>query len=60
MLIWIVLAVIPIALLGSILGTSRGGPPRRRDGTEETWWASEAEHRARPDRLPKPTEALDG
>jgi hypothetical protein len=59
MLIWIIVAVIPIGLLGGVLGTSRGGP-RRRDGAEETRFASDVEHRARPDRIPKPEEALDG
>jgi hypothetical protein len=59
-LVWIIVAVIPIALLGSVLGTSRGRPSRRRDGTEETWWAPEGEHRARSDRIAKPEEALDG
>jgi len=59
MLIWIIVAVIPLALLGIVLGTS-GGRRRQLDGAEETWWASDAEHRARPDRVPKPEEALDG
>ena len=59
MLIWIIVAVIPIALLGSVLGTSRGGS-RKRDGPEETWWAPEVDLRAHPDRIPRPEEALDG
>ncbi len=59
MLIWIIVAVIPLALLGSVLGSFRGGR-RPLDGPEETWLASDVEHRARPDRVPKPQEALDG
>jgi len=59
MLDWIIVGVIPLALLGSVLGTSGGGR-RRRDGAEEKWWASDVEHTARPDRVPKPEEALDG
>jgi hypothetical protein len=59
MLIWIIVAVIPLALLGSLLGSS-GGARRERDEAEESWWASGVEHRARPDRVPKPEEALDG
>jgi hypothetical protein len=59
MLIWIIVAVIPLALLGSVLGTSGGGR-RQRDEAEESWWASGVEHRARPDRLPKAEEAFDG
>jgi hypothetical protein len=60
MLIWIILAVIPIALLGSVVSTSRSGP-RRLDRVEKTtWWASEVEPKARPDRMPTPEEALDG
>jgi hypothetical protein len=58
MLIWIIVAVIPIALLGSVLGTSGGGR-RQRDEAVGTWWASDVEHRARPERAPKPEEALD-
>jgi hypothetical protein len=60
MLVWIIVAVIPIALLGSVLGTSRNGPRRRSRAEETTWWASEVEDRARADRAPTPKEALDG
>ncbi len=59
MLIWIIVAVIPLALLGSVLGTSGGGR-RQRDEAEETWFGPDVGHRARPDRVPKPEEALDG
>ncbi len=58
MLIWIIVAVIPLALLGSVLGTFGGG--RRQREAETTWWASDVEHRARPERVPKPEEAFDG
>jgi hypothetical protein len=59
MLVWIIVAVIPIALLGSVLGTSRGGA-RGRDGARENWWAPEVGHGSGPDRVTKPGEALDG
>jgi len=59
MLVWIVVAVIPIALLGSVLGTSRGGP-RERGATAESWWAPEVGPGTSPDRITKPEEALDG
>jgi len=36
------------------------GGPRRRDGAQEASWALEVEHRARPDLIVKPEEALDG
>ncbi len=57
MLIWIIVAVIPLALLGSVLGTSGSG---RRQREAEATWASDVEQRARLDRVPKPEEALDG
>ncbi|MGD0808436.1 MAG: hypothetical protein ABSA91_01805 [Acidimicrobiales bacterium] len=60
MLIWIIVAVIPIALLGSVLGTSRSGPARKRDRGDETWWAAEVENKTRPECVPTPQEALDG
>ena len=47
MLIWIIVAVIPLALLGSVLGTSGGGR-RQRDEAVETWWASDVEHTSSP------------
>jgi hypothetical protein len=59
MLVWIIVAVIPLAFLGGVLGTSGGGR-RQREEAEETWWASDFEHRAHPDRVPRPEEALDG
>jgi len=60
MLVWIIVAVIPVALLGSVVGTSRNGPRRRSRPEETNFWASEVEHGAHPDHVPRPEEALDG
>jgi len=60
MLVWIIVAVVPIALLGSVLGTSRNNPRRQGRPEEATWWASEVGLKARPDRVPPSEDALDG
>ncbi len=60
MLIWVLVAVIPIALLGSVLGTSRSGRHRYDVTDETTWWASEGEHNPGPERPPRQEEAVDG
>jgi hypothetical protein len=59
MLILILVSVIPIALLGSLLGASSAGR-RSGDGAQDAWWAPEVEHRARPDHVREPEEALGG
>jgi hypothetical protein len=60
MLIWVLVAVIPIALLGSVLGTSRSGRRRHDVAEETTWWASESERSASPERPSRREEAVDG
>jgi hypothetical protein len=60
MLAWIIVAVIPIALLGSVLGTSRSGHRRRDVAEGTTWWASEAERNASPESPLRQEDALDG
>jgi hypothetical protein len=60
MLVWIIVAVIPIALLGSVLGTSRNDPRRRGRAEGGTWWTSEVGQKARPERVPASEDALDG
>ena len=59
MLIWIIVAVISVALLGSVLLASKGGA-RWRDRTGEMWSETEVKYKARHDLIPKLEETLKG
>jgi hypothetical protein len=60
MLMWVLVAVVPIALLGSVLGTSRSGRRRYDVAEETTWWATEGERNASPERPSRQEKAVDG
>ena len=59
MLIWVIVAVIPIALLGSALLATKGGASRRKL-TSDVWSENEVDYQARHDLVPKLEEALRG
>jgi hypothetical protein len=59
MLIWVIVAVIPIALLGSALVASKRGASRR-NFTSDVWSENEVDYKARNDLVPKLEEALRG
>jgi hypothetical protein len=59
MLIWIIVAVIPIALLGSALFAPKSEASRRYP-TSEVWSETEVEYKARPALIPKPGATLKG
>ena len=59
MLIWVIVAVIPIALLGSTLLASKGGASRR-NLTSDFSSENEVDYKARNDLVPKLEEALRG
>jgi hypothetical protein len=59
MLIWIIVAVVRVAFLGSAISTYGNGPSRRSRAEGTTWWASKVEGGPRHDRVPTPEEALD-
>ena len=59
MLIWVIVAVIPIALLGSFLLASNGRA-RRRNRATEVWSQTEIDYKTRHDLIPKLEETLRG
>jgi hypothetical protein len=57
MLIWTIVAIIPIALLGSALLASKGAA-RRRERTPDAWPGTEVEYKTRHDLIPDLKETL--
>jgi len=59
MLVWVIVAVIPIALLGSFFLASNGRASRRKR-TADVWSETEVDYKARHDLIPTLEETLRG